>query len=323
MGVNTMARVREKRIHWRKIITVTCLAIFAFWTVTFLSILWAEPSAQRTFDSPGQASRALFFAVQTGDESAILEIFGVDGKEIVSSGDMAQDQANRAQFARKYQEMNRLVEEPDGTVRLYIGAENWPLPVPLVRKGDAWYFDTAAGKQEIWFRQIGANETAAIQVLQELVDAQKEYYAEARDGEAKQYTQKFRSDERKHNGLYWKTNTDEPESPIGPDLANAGRDTNAPNSSPGAHPFYGYYFAALTQQGEHAVGGAKNYIVDGKMTEGFGFLAYPAQYATSGVMTFMMSQDGAVYQKDLGLKTAGLANSMSVFDPNSTWAKLP
>ena len=182
--------------------------------------------------------------------------------------------------------MNRLVEEPDGTVRLYIGAENWPLPIPLVNHNDAWYFDTSAGKEEILLRRIGRNEIAAMRICQELVDAQKEYYAESLDGEVKQYAQKFVSDDGKHNGLYWKTGRGESESPIGPHLAYAGGDTQPADSNSGAKPFYGYYFQILTKQGEHAAGGAKNYIVDGKMTRGFAFLAYPVEYAASGVMSF-------------------------------------
>ena len=282
----------------------------------------AEPSGHKTFSSAAQASRALFLAAQAGDETALLEIFGADGKEIVSSGDPVEDKNSRDQFVRKYQEMNRLVEEPDGTVRLYIGAENWPLPIPLVNHNDAWYFDTGAGKEEILLRRIGRNETAAIRVLQELVDAQKEYYAEPRDGEVKQYAQKLGSDDGKHNGLYWKIDGGEPESPIGPHLAYAGGDTYSAGSNPGARPFYGYYFQILTKQGEHAAGGAKNYIVDGKMIRGFAFLAYPVEYAASGVMSFIVDQDGIIYQKDLGPNTANLAKTLSLYDPDKTWKRV-
>jgi len=273
------------------------------------------------FSSPGQASRALFLAVQSRDEKALLEIFGPDGKEIIFSGDAAEDKNSRDQFVRKYQEMNRLVEEPDGTIRIYVGAENWPMPVPLMNKGDAWFFDSGVGKEEIWVRQIGRNEIAAIRVLQELIDVQKEYYAESPAGEAKQYAQKFVSDEGKHNGLYWKIGRGESESPIGPHLAYAGGDTQPADSNSEAKPFYGYYFQILTKQGEHG-GEAKNYVANGKMTEGFAFLAYPAQYAMSGVMTFMVSQDGVIYQKDLGPNTADLAKALSVYDPDKTWEKV-
>ena len=246
-----MMRIKEslQKVPWWTVVIVTPLALFLSWTFGFTSVLLAEPSGQRTFSSAAEASRALFRAAQAGDEGALLRIFGRDGKEIVSSGDPVEDKNSRDQFARKYQEMNRLVEEPDGTMRLYIGAENWPLPIPLVHHNGAWYFDTGAGKEEILFRRIGRNEIAAIRVLQELVDAQKEYYAAPHDGEVKQYAKKFVSDEGKHNGLYWKTGRSESESPIGLYLAYAGGDNQPADSNSGAKPFYGYYFRILTKQG--------------------------------------------------------------------------
>ena len=319
-----MAPIKDRlqKITWGTVVKLTPLAVFAVWSLGFAWVLWAEPPAQTTFSSPAQASRALFLAAQAQDTRALLKIFGSDGREIISSGDAVEDKNRRDQFVRKYREMSRLVEEPDGTIRLYVGAENWPMPVPLVKKDNAWYFDTAAGKEEILFRQIGRNEIAAIRVLQELVDAQKEYYAEPRDGEARQYAQKLASDEGKHNGLYWKTGAGQPECPIGPHLADAGRNTYPAGSTPGAKPFNGYYFQVLTKQGEQAAGGAKDYIVDGKMTGGFAFLAYPAKYSVSGVMTFIVSQDGVVYQKDLGANTAALAKTLHEYNPDKEWARV-
>ena len=176
-------------------------------------------------------------------------------------------------------------------------------------------------KRKYCFDEL-AEMKSAMRICQELVDAQKEYYAESLDGEVKQYAKKFVSDEGKHNGLYWKTGRGESESTIGPHLANAGGDTQSADSNSGAQPFYGYYFQILTKQGEHAAGGAKNYIVDGQMTRGFAFLAYPVEYAASGVMTFIVDQDGIVYQKDLGANTANLAKTLSVYDPDETWEKV-
>jgi hypothetical protein len=320
-----MMRIKDsiQKVRWGTVVELTPLAVFLLWTFGFTRVLLAEPSGHRTFSSPAQASRALFLAAQAGDEKALLEIFGPDGREIISSGDPVEDKNSRDQFVAKYRQMNRLVEGPEGTVRLYIGAENWSLPIPIVNHNDAWSFDTGAGKDEILLRRIGRNEIAAMRICQELVDAQKEYYAESLDGEGKQYAKKFVSDERKHNGLYWKTGRGESESPIGPYLAYAGGDTYpAAASNSGAQPFYGYYFQILTKQGEHAAGGAKNYIVDGKMTRGFAFLAYPVEYAASGVMTFVVGQDGIVYQKDLGPNTAKLAKALSVYDPDQTWEKV-
>ena len=207
--------------------------------------------------------------------------------------------------------MHRLVMEPNGKTMIYIGAENWPTPIPLVHKGDLWYFDTAAGKQEILYRRIGKNELAVIQVSRELVDAEKEYYSQPHDGDSgNQYARKLSSDPNKHDGLYWKTVSGEKESPIGPFVASAATE-----------PFQGYYFRVLTGQGEKVRGGARSYIVDGKMTRGFAFLAYPAQYRVSGVMTFIVDQDGIVYEKDLGTGTREIAKTLTRYDRDATWRK--
>jgi Protein of unknown function (DUF2950) len=324
MEVSTMLRIKDswQRVPWRNLVRLTPLAFFVLWTFGFPLVLLAEPPGQRTFSSAAEASGALFGAAQAGDEGALLKIFGPDGKEIISSGDAVEDKNSRDQFVKKYLEMHRLVEEPDGTVRLYIGAENWPLPIPLVNRNDAWYFDTAAGKDEILLRRVGRNEIAAIRICQELVDAQKEYYAAPHDGEVKQYAEKFVSDEGKHNGLYWKAGRGESESPIGLYLAYAGDDIQPADSNSGTKPFYGYYFRILTKQGANAADGARDYIVDGKMTRGFAFLAYPVEYAASGVMTFIVDQDGIIYQKDLGPNTANLAKALSVYDPDKTWERV-
>ena len=311
-----------QKIRRGNLVMFASLAFFGVWSVGFAWILWAQPAGQKTFSSPDEASRALIRAVQAGDEKDLLEIFGPEGKEIISSGDKVEDQKSRDAFAEKYQRMNRLVEEPDGTVRLYVGAENWPMPIPLVNRKDAWYFDTSAGKEEILFRRIGRNEIATIGVLRELVAAQKEYYSKTLDDSVKQYAQKFISDQGKHNGLYWNASNRETESPIGPLLAYASSEGYAKKLSSLPSPFQGYYFRVLMGQGKHASGGAKNYIVNGKMTRGFAFLAYPAQYANSGMMSFIINQDGILYQKDLGPKTADLANALDEYDPDKTWVKV-
>ena len=311
-----------KRVPWRAVVRFTLLAVFVLWSLVFTWILRAEPPAQKTFSSPAQASEALFRAAQAGDTRPLLRIFGADGKEIVFSGDPVEDKNNREEFVKKYQEMNRLVKEPDGTIRLYVGAENWPMPIPLVSKDNRWHFDTAAGKEEILFRQIGRNEITAIRVLHELVDAEKEYYAEPRDWIVRQYAQKLLSDDGKHNGLYWKTQGGEPESPIGRHLAYAGVDNATADSSSAAGPFYGYYFRILSKQGEDAAGGAKDYIVDGTMTGGFAFVAYPAQYSVSGIMTFIVRQDRVVYHKDLGPNTAAVAKAFDEYNPDQQWERV-
>jgi len=288
----------------------------------FLTLCWpthsvAQQRGQRTFSSPEDASNALVAAVQSADDKAMLEILGADGKQIVSSGDDVEDAQNRAKFLQKYQEMHRLVREPDGTTTLYIGAENWPTPIPLLNKGDAWYFDTEAGKKEILFRRVGRNEMSAIRVCQELVNAQKEYYS----AQHEEYAQNIMSDEGQHNGLYWKAAESEPQSPIGPLIASAVAEGYAKRQDGAPTPYRGYYFHVLTRQGKNGQGGAKNYLVNGKMTGGFAFVAYPAEYRSSGVMTFIVSEDGVVFQKDLGRKTDGLAKAMKEYNPDSSWRK--
>jgi Protein of unknown function (DUF2950) len=283
----------------------------------FPARLLAQQAGQKTFASPEQASTALVTALQNNDTKALLAILGPAGKQIVSSGDETEDAHNRANFAQRYQEMHRLVKEPDGTVTLYIGAKNWPTPIPLVTKGGRWYFDTQAGKREILFRRVGRNEMSAIRVCQELVAAQKEYYS----GQNNQYARQIFSDEGQHDGLYWQVSAGEPQSPIGPLVAKAVAEGYAKGRPGPPTPYRGYYYHILTSQGKNAPGGAKSYIVDGKMTEGFAFVAYPAEYRSSGVMTFIVSEDGVVYQKDLGKKTEILAKAMKEYNPDSTWKK--
>jgi hypothetical protein len=184
-----------------------------------------------------------------------------------------------------------------------------------VNKGDSWYFDTEAGKKEILYRRIGRNELSAIRVCQELVAAQKEFHSSQNN----EYAQKVFSDEGHHNGLYWKAAAGEPQSPIGPLVASADAEGYAKNQDGAQTPYRGYYYLVLTRQGKNGPGGSKRYIVNGKMTEGFAFLAYPAEYRSSGVMTFMIGGDGVVYEKDLGKKTDTLAKAMKEFNPNSSW----
>jgi Protein of unknown function (DUF2950) len=278
----------------------------------------AQQKGQKTFSSPEEASSALLTALQNNDEQALLEIFGPEGKKVISSGDATQDSENRANFAKRYAEMHRLVREPDGTTCFYIGAENWPAPIPLRNKGKIWYFDTAAGEKEILFRRIGRNETSAIHVCLELVAAQKEYYSTQQSV----YAQQIFSDEGQHNGLYWKAAAGEPESPIGPLVASAVAEGYDKGHAGPPTPYRGYLFHVLTSQGKGAPGGVKSYIVDGKMTGGFAFAAYPAEYRSSGVMTFIVGADGVVYQKDLGEKTETLGAAMKEYSPGPSWKKV-
>jgi hypothetical protein len=282
---------------------------------------FAQQAGQKTFPTADDASQALFSAAQSGDKSALLDILGPAGAPIVSSSDDVQDNKSRDEFVAKYQQMHRLAKEPDGTTTLYVGAENWPVPLPLVSKGSVWYFDTPSATKEILFRRIGKNEFAAMEVLQALINAENDYYSQARDGKPQQYAQKFASDEGRHNGLYWKTSEGEPESSAGPLVAYASGEGYGKKQGEGPTPFHGYYYQILTGQGKGALGGAKSYIVNGEMTGGFALLAYPADYRSSGVMTFIVDQDGVIYEKDLGPKTAELASTVKEYAPDKTWRK--
>ena len=282
---------------------------------------FAQQPAQRTFSSAEDASRALFAVMQAEDKQAALSILGPAGEDVLSSGDPQEDLDARTGFVVKYEEMHRFVTEASGTVTLIVGAENWPFPIPLVKSNSSWYFDTAAGKNEIIFRRIGKNELAAMDACRELVDAEKQYFAHPPVDQPKQFAQKLVSDEGRHNGLYWHGADNEFDSPINPLIAYARQ--NLPTDQVGEHvPFNGYMFRILASQGPHAPGRAKNYVVDGKMSAGFAFVAYPVEYRSSGVMTFIVDESGTIYEKDLGPDTTKLAQAMTAYDPDSTWHKV-
>lgn len=274
----------------------------------------AQARGQKTFSTPEEASQALYTAAKNKDEKVLLEIFGPDGKQIISSGDEAEDAESRTTFLQAYEEMHRFVKEPDDTVTLYIGARNWPVPVPIVNKSGVWYFDAEAGLQEILFRRIGRNEISAIHVCRALAAAEKEFLQQRHE-----YAQKIFSDEGQQNGLYWQVAEGQPESPIGPLVAQAVTEGYAKNARGTEVPYRGYFFHILTSQGKNAPGGGKSYITDGTMTGGFAFAAFPAEYRSSGVKTFLVSTDGVVFEKDLGKNTEAIATSMKEFNPDSTW----
>jgi hypothetical protein len=275
----------------------------------------------RVFASPDDASATLMEAVKSGDQNALLAIFGTESKAIIFSGDAVQDKNAVDKFNLAYGVMHRWRKMQDGTQVLLIGADNFPFPIPL-KKGDGgqWFFDTAAGKEEILTRRIGRNELAVIEVCGAMADAQAEYFSQPHDGGSKgQFALKFISDTGKQNGLYWEAEEGQPQSPLGPLAAFAtaeGYSTKANSHT----PFHGYYFHMLTRQSAHAPGGAKDYVVNGKMVGGFAFVAYPAEYGNSGIMTFIINQDGVLLQKDLGTTTTQTATAMSEFDPDAGWS---
>lgn len=301
-----------------------CIALVAFAAVIALSGGCQKseqaPSGPKTFASPDAAASAVYEAAKAGDGNALLAIFGPGATELIVSGDPVQDKAARDHFAASYDQMHRWGKLKNGGMVLSIGAENYPFPFPLLRNSSGqWYYDSTEAKDEILVRRIGDNELAAIDVLNAMADAQTEYFRQTQDGSnVHQYAQKFISNEGKQNGLYWKAAEDQPESPLGPLAANASADGYGGNQQL-PQPFHGYFYRILTKQGDHAHGGEKNYIVNGNMTRGFAILAYPAEYRNSGVMTLIINQDGPVFQKDLGEKTADRAKSITEFNPDDTW----
>ena len=273
-----------------------------------------ETATAQVFPSPDAAANALVAASKADDIKALSLILGPDADQVLSSGDPVADKNARDDFVRRYQEMHRLGYDDQGRVILYVGANNWPVPIPLVKNSGGWAFDTAAGKEELLYRRIGRNELFTIKVLRDLVDAQQEYAADKG-----QFAENILSDAGKQNGLYWPAAPGQPESPIGPLVASAAVEGYMPDVNGAPVPFHGYYYRELTRQGKNAPGGAKRYLVKGKMTKGFAFLAYPADYRSSGVTTFMVNQDGVIVQKDLGPETNKLAGAITEFNPDRTW----
>jgi len=274
----------------------------------------------KLFASPDLAGNGLLDAAKSGDQNALLAIFGPESKEIIFSGDAVQDKATVDAFVAAYGVMHRWRKMPDDAQILLIGADNFAFPIPLKKNAAGqWFFDTVAGKDEILARRIGRNELAIIDVCGALADAQAEYFARSHDdGTAKHYAVRFISDTGQQNGLYWDSPEGQPRSPLGPLVAFA--TAEGYSVKPNSHsPFHGYYFHMLTRQGSQAPGGAKDYLVDGKMVAGFAFIAHPAEYGNSGVMTFMINQDGVLLQKDLGKATMETATTMTEFDPDSSW----
>lgn len=281
----------------------------------------AAQAAPQTFASPDAAGKALVEAAKSQNQDTMLAVFGPGSKDLIYSGDPTEDKVSMEGFVQSYGVMNRWRTLPDGSELLLVGADNQAFPIPLKKNASGqWYFDTAAGKEEIIARRIGRDEIAAIDVVAALADAQAEYFSQKHDG-VKQYAQKFISDPGKQNGLYWESPEGQPKSPVGPLVAFATDEGYSIKA--GAHQaFHGYFFRILDKQGHDAKGGAKGYIVNGKMTDGFAYVAYPATYNDSGIMTFIVNQNRVVYQKNLDKDTADLAKAMTEFNPDKSWTAL-
>jgi hypothetical protein len=297
------------------------LAILIAMVALSASFAMAEgPAGQKSFASPQQAVAALVAAVRENKDAELRAILGPCSEDLISSGDRVADQKGRARFLEAYKEKNSLEQESEGHAVLIVGGEDYPFPIPIVRRGDTWLFDTHAGMEELLNRRIGRNELHTIEVMRAYTDAQREYACMKPNGGRPQFAQKFASSEGKKDGLYWEAGDGEAESPFGPLIARAteeGYTGKLDQDLP--EPFHGYYFKILKAQGEHAKGGAFDYVADGKMVLGFALVAYPAKYGASGIMTFIVNQEGVIYEKDLSEDTAAAASAMTTFNPDDTW----
>jgi len=281
----------------------------------------AQDAAQKTFKTAQQAADALVAASRDNDIAALQELLGPDAATLISSGDDAQDRSDRAHFVSLYDAHHRLVAAGKDEMTLLVGENEWPLPIPLQKSAGAWKFDSADGVKELLYRRIGANELAAIRTCRALRQAQLDYATTGHDGNPPgAYAQRFRSKAGTQNGLYWPAAEGEAESPAGPFVADAEAEGYEYGKR---HPYHGYYFRILKAQGPNAYGGTRDYVVDDRMTGGFALLAYPAEYGASGVMTFVVSRRGTVFQKDLGDSSAQAARAITTFDPDSSWTRLP
>jgi Protein of unknown function (DUF2950) len=279
----------------------------------------AQP--QKTFAAPEDAVAALLAGVRAADRKELLAVLGHDAANWITSGDAVADRATVARFLEHYREKNAIAKEGDRAT-LTIGATAYPFAFPIVKTGERWRFDTAAGKEELLARRIGANELDAIETLRAIVDAQLEYASEDRNGNGTlEYAQHFASAPGKRDGLYWRTKAGEAPSPLGPFVASAADDGYAKQSKP--QPFHGYYFRPLKGQGPDALTGELDYVVRGRAIGGFAVVAWPAKYGNSGVMTFIVNHEGTVYEKDLGPGTQAAASRMKRFNPGEGWTRVP
>jgi len=281
---------------------------------------FAAGTSQRSFTSPEEAVKSLVAAVRADDVKEMKAILGPGSKELVSSGDEMADRVGREKFLKSYDQKNRMEKLSPDKMTLCTGDDDWPMPIPIVKKGTKWVFDIRGGKQEILNRRIGRNELHVMDVIHAYVDAQHEYATkDCRGAGAVEFAQVLVSTEGKRDGLYWEAKEGEEESPLGPLVAQAAREGYA---NANLSPFHGYYFRILKGQGKRANGGVYNYVVKGKMILGFALVAYPAEYGNSGIMTFMVNQEGTIYQKNLGKETKRRAEAIKLFDPDKTWRKV-
>ena len=321
---NAIATPKEGSVtaYPRRVLAATFSAMLLAATSGLPLALAAEP-AQKHFASPEAAVSALIAALEADDRTAILAALGADAKPLLESGDPVADREGRERFVASYEAAHALKKLSDAQVELVTGEDEWPFPIPLVKEAAGWRFDSAAGVEEILDRRIGRNERFTIQACLAFVDAQREYYARSPDKDPLlHYARRFMSSEGKRDGLYFPTAEGEEQSPLGSLFVQA-RAEGYKREAGKPMAFHGYYYRMLEAQGPHAPDGDYGYVVDGKMLGGFAVVAYPATWDNSGIMTFLVNQDGVVYQKDLGPETEKLAQAIRSFDPDDSWKRVP
>ena len=299
------------------------MTVFASALIAVAPVAATATGAQKNFVSPEAGVTALVEAVKMNDQPMLGAILGSRGKKLINSGDQVADQQYREAFIKAYSEANKIVIESDKQAVLVVGQDEWPMPIPLAKSPAGWRFDTPQGEKEILTRRIGRNELAAIQVCLAIVDAAHEYAALDLDGDGiPEYARQFVSTPGKRDGLYWQTQPDEPLSPLGPLLAAATSEGYTNSVSRPLAPYHGYFYRILTKQGKDAPGGAYDYLTKGHMIGGFAVIAYPARYGASGIVSFLVNQDGLVYEKNLGKNSTAIASKMTVFNPDTSWRQV-
>jgi len=286
---------------------------------------YAGDVLQKGFASPEDAAAALVEALKNNDRSELLAVFAPDGESILDSGDEIQDRVHRERFVRSFKEKCLFEKEAEKKVILCVGKIEWPFPIPIVKKDERWYFDTKVGKEEILNRRIGRNELKVMEILQVYTDAQREYVSKDRDGDGVlEYARKIASEKGQRDGLYWKVEEGKEESPFGPLVAAAaekGYRVKEGTRGGSPTPYYGYFYKILEGQGPNAKGGAYGYVAKENMILGFGMLAYPAEYGTSGIISFMINQEGVIHEKDLGENTSKIVEAIKLYDPDESWKR--
>jgi len=320
----TQAVKTEVPIMYRKIINMLLAALISaplFALAAPATPAEAKSAGAQRFQTPDDAAKALLEAVRSDDRNQITTVFGSDGAELLSSGDEIEDKNNRSNFITLAQEKMAVEKIGEGRAIIHAGNTDWPFPIPLVKHGDSWQFDADQGRQEILNRRIGRNELSALGVIRGYVEAQFDYANSDRDGDGvSEYAQKLMSEPGKFDGLFWEPEDGQPQSPLGPLVAEASaKGYKVKGASEKPSPYHGYYYRILTRQGGNVPGGKYDYIINGNMIAGFALVAFPAEYGSSGIMTFVVNHQGKIFQKDLGPKTAEIAAKMMEYNPDSKW----